>query len=263
MKSMWTIIFSIFLALCFIGFGAALPFFMFLKPSMDARNILKNGVETTAKVIHVNNQVGKIDGKQYYYLELSFRNAQGEEIKYETRSLYPESFIREQGIASKNDITGRYDIIEKETVQVMYKGNKAVLKDFVLEKGNGWLWLFPAIFGSIGIVLFIGLLFSLISVMTVSKIKEEGISGTGMYLKNDSLPAKNGTTMYNIYFTFENGKGKSVEVETGYIYDGYEAEALIEMQSFPVKFIGDKAIIVVDKSEFLRFKAKKTLQDLK
>jgi len=260
MKDVWLIIMGMFIAFGVAG-GGIVMFIGLFKPTIDAKNILKTGDETTAKIIRLNSSMSK-DGQRYYFLELSFYNAKGEEIRYKTNSLYSESFIIEQGIASRNDITRKYDVVEKEMVQVMYKGNKAVLKGFVPDEGEEWLWLVPVAFGLIGIGGFIALLFVFMNVMTLSEIKKNGTSGMGIYLKHESSLSKSGTTTtYNIYFTFENDQGKYVEVVTGYNYQDYEAEALIEMQSFPIKFKGDKAVIVVDKSEFLQFKAKKTLNN--
>ncbi len=271
MKSMWIFIIVMFISLGAIAGGVGM-FFGLYRPALDAANILENGVETTANIIRLNSTMAKAEsvddhrrkkrrktkqGERLYYLELSFRNTKGEEIRYKTGSIYTESFIINQGIASKNEITRKYDIVEKETVQVMYKGNKAVLKDFVPDKDLTRTWFVPLIFGVIGIGFFTVSLFAFMDEITLLKIRKEGVSGTGIYLKNTS----DSTKTYNIYFTFENKDGKYVEVETGSIYDESEAEALIEMQSFPIKFIGDKAVIMVDKEELLQFKTKKTLQD--
>jgi hypothetical protein len=256
MKDTWLIIMGMFIALGVAGGGVGM-FFGLFKPTMDAKNILKTGDETTANIIRLNSSMSK-GNQRYYFLEISFRNAKGEEIRVKTNSLYSEKFIVEQGIASKNETTRKYDVIEKETVQVMYKGNKAVLKGFVPDEDEKWLWLVPVVFGLIGIGIFIVCLFAFMNALTLSKIKKHGVSGTGIYLKHETATSK-GVTTYNICFTFENRDGKYVEVQTGYNYADYEAETLMTMQKFPIRYEGNKAVIMVDKSEFLQFKATKTL----
>ena len=269
MKAVWEIILDLFGVFAFVGVGAGV-FFGLIKPPMEAKNILKNGTETTATVISLhcnftkissvtNGSVAKTTEDAYYSLKLSFINAAGEEVTVKTNSIYPEQFITKQGIASKNKFSGQYDVIEKETVQIMYKGNKAILKGFVPDKGEGWLWLFPIVFGAIGIGLFIASLFAFMNVISSFKLKKYGTDGIGIYLKHEITPSKNGTK-YGVYFTFQNEQEQHVEVKTDYIYEEYEAEALKAMQSFPIKFIGDKAIIVVEKSVFLQYKVESLRQ---
>jgi hypothetical protein len=271
MKDAWLIVMGMFIALGVVGAGIGI-FFGLFKPPMDAKKILKNGTETTATIVKLASNVAKTTktttgsstktvSSRLYYITLSFVNSNGEEIIYKTSSLYPEKFIVEQGIASKSEFTKQYDVIEKETVQVMYRGNKAVLKEFVPDDSEDWFWIVPVVMGLIGIGIFLVCLFAFMNAMTLSKIKKHGTDGTGIYLKHETTTLKDGRKAYNIYFTFENRDGKYVEVKTGYEYEEYEGEALKEMQKFPIKYEDEKAIIVVDKSEFMRFKATKTLQE--
>jgi hypothetical protein len=98
-----------------------------------------------------------------------------------------------------------------------------------------------------------------------------GTPGTGIYQKSET--SSFWTEPY-IIFSFENKKnGEQVEVKTRYISKdykvevpkSYEVEALIEMKSFPIKFRGNKAVIMVNKSELLQLyeekKARETLQE--
>jgi hypothetical protein len=81
-------------------------------------------------------------------------------------------------------------------------------------------------------------------------IKKYGAESTGIYVKYEEVTVarKNVDTTYrNIFFTFENQDGETVETKTGFVYRDFEAEALSAMGTFPVKYKGKKAIIMVDK----------------
>ena len=255
MRDTWVIILCLFLAIGSLG-GAAGFFFGLIQPTIEAQNILKNGAETTATVISLHSNLTQ-DSERYYYLKLSFINASGEEVTVKTKSLYSEQFISKQRIASRNQFSGKYDVVEKETVQIMYKGDKTVLKGFVPDDDGWWIWLFPVFFGAAGIGLLIAAVCGCVERINDAKIKKNGTDGTGVYLKHSSSSSTNGVNYNNIYFTFKNDQWEYVEVKTGALYEDYEAEALKAMQSFPIKYIGDKAVIVVDKSEFLRFQGER------
>jgi hypothetical protein len=264
MKEPWVIIMCMCLSVGFIGCGAGV-FFGLIKPPLEAENILKNGTETTATVIALNSGMSKGSGssgtkteyERYYNFTLSFFNEKGEEITFKTGNLYPEQFIREQGIASYNEFSHKYNKIEKKTLQVMYKGKKAVLKDFVpeIDTGDKLLWIFPVVFGGTGIVLFIAVVFGFINIVNDKQIKKYGTPATGVYLKHEESGSSGKDKLYVIYFAFKNEWGEYFEDKTACIYDKYEAEVFETMQSFPVKFKGNKAVIMVDKNEILRFKA--------
>jgi hypothetical protein len=151
-----------FLVLCFGGIGAGV-FFGVLKPPMDARRILRNGVETTAAIIslHSNHTINDVP---YYFLKLSFINSEGEEITVETNSLYSERFISDQKIAAYNKATGKYDTVTQETVRIKYIGKKAVLRSYVPDKTDNWLWVFPIVFGAIGAFFLIAMVAGIVKV---------------------------------------------------------------------------------------------------
>ena len=242
------IVMSLIPGIVFGGVGVGL-FFLVLRPPVEAIKILKKGTETTATIVNFDSKFtttiksGATSKKEkYYYLTLSFVNSNGEEILYKTKSIYPQQFIRDMKIA------------KNKTVQVMCLGNKAVVKEYNPADADLMLWAVSVIFGTIGIIFFI----LAISTIVYYIILLYGTLGTGMYQKYETSRLN---TNYNVYFTFKNKYGKTIESKTGLIYKEYEAEALKEMNIFPIKFISNKAVIAVDKSEFLQYKAKKTLQD--
>ena len=51
----------------------------------------------------------------------------------------------------------------------------------------------------------------------------------------------------SIAFTFKNGNDDTVEFKTRFIYTASDAEKLAEMGSFPIKYKGEKAVIITDK----------------
>ena len=60
------------------GIGAGL-YILLIKPSLDAKNIHKNGLETSATLIDVGSSMSK-GSEAYYWVKLSFVNAAGETI---------------------------------------------------------------------------------------------------------------------------------------------------------------------------------------
>ena len=153
-KTMKIILVIVGLICTSIGTGL---FYLLIKPSLDAKNILENGVETSATLIAVGSNVSK-GSDAYYWIRLSFVNSEGETITYRTKSLYPAYFINGQGIAEYDRKTKRYEVKE-EPVQVMYMGDKAVIKEFVPVEHEEWTnWLAPGFFGGIGILILLGLI---------------------------------------------------------------------------------------------------------
>ena len=221
----------------FGGIGAGV-FFGLIKPQMDAGKILKTGIETTATVIGIDSggTASSSSGNttktvQYHYLTLSFINSEGNEIEYKTRSIYPEIFI------NKNNVE------KGGTVQIMYAGDKAVVKGFI-PGHETWLWIFPVVFGGIAAGFLILLL---AGIMRNTSIKQYGTDGTGVYLEHSKSAIVGGKPYYVIRFSFKNDNGIEVEAQTDPNYLDFEAEALAEMKTFPIKYKGDKAIIMIDK----------------
>jgi len=136
-----------------IGIGA-LVFSLLIKPSLDAKNILKNGVETTARLIDIGSNMSS--NEAYYWLKLSFVNLDGKTVTCKTKSLYPQSYIIKSGIAEHNRKTKKFELTE-ERVQVMYIGEKAVLKEFIPENIGWATWIIPGFFGGIGVLILLGM----------------------------------------------------------------------------------------------------------
>jgi hypothetical protein len=137
-------------------------------------------------------------------------------------------------------------IAEKETVQVVYLGNKAVVKGYEPDKTDGWLWFFPIFFGAIGAAFWLALAWGIVKTTGEFIIKQTGTEGTGIYVRHEQRAVDDAVTC-NIYYTFENRLRETVEAKTGFIYRDFEAEVFAKMGTFPVKYIGNKAIIMVDK----------------
>jgi hypothetical protein len=243
----------VFIGFVFAGIGASVYFWV-LKPPMEATKILKNGTETTATVVEVidskvstttttsSGSSKKVISNRLYRLTLAFVNAKGEEIIYETKTIYTGSFIE------------RMKIAEKETVQVVRLGNKAIVKGYEPDSTDDWLWIFSIVFGAIGIAFWLIIAWGIIKSIDEFIIKKHGFETTGIYLKHEkfTVPNKKNETespACNIFFTYKNQNGEIVEVQTGYLsYKVHEAEALAEMKTFSVKYKGKKAIIMVDKN---------------
>ena len=226
----------------FGGVGAGV-FLGVIKPPMDARKILKTGVETTATVTDIDSKgtLSSTSGNttktvQHYALKLSFINSERNEIEYKTRGIYPERFIRENKIK------------KGETVQVMYVGDKAVVKGFVPEYET-WLWLFPVIFGAIAAGFLIILALGFVWTANDYIIKKFGDSATGTYLEQKKWITGNESNFISITCTFIKDNGDTVKVKTRFQYTNSEAEELAEMGSFPIKYKWKKAVIMIDKTK--------------
>ena len=223
----------------FGGVGAGV-YLGILKPPIEAKKILKNGVETTATVIGIDSKgaVTTRSGntsttRRYYYLILSFVNSGGDKIVYKTRSIYPESFVRNNNIE------------KGETVQVMYVGAKAVVKGLVPEKADTFLWVFPIIFGAIAAAFLIVLAVSLVWTAHDSIIKTFGATATGTYLEQKKLiPDLNSITC-----TFKKENGEVINIKTNFMYTDSVSEDMAKKGSFPIKYLGKKAVIIIDKNK--------------
>ena len=228
----------------FAGIGGG-TYLWILKPPMEAAKILKNGTETTATVIEADSKLA-VNNKPYYYLVLSYANSEGEEITCKTNSLYDKYFLWKMEIATEiNHTTGKYD---EQQVQVMYIGDRAVVKGFVPEKGDMWLWVFPVVFGAIGVGIWLALVWGIVISAGGFFIKYIGVAGTGIYLKHEQNTIS-GVTTCNIYYTFENKHRKKIEAKTGFVYRDFEAEGLAAMRRFPVRYIGKKSVVMVDRND--------------
>jgi len=246
MKIIFKIILGIIVVFSFPATGTGVYIFL-IRPPLVANNILKNGIETTATIIGIDSRLAKTsNGKKenYYNLTLIFQKMTGEEIQIKTNSIYSEQFIKKQNIGSYNSITRKYDTITNVKVQIMYLGNNAVVKEYVPDKTDRILWLFPVIFNLIGVLIFISLIVGIKNDKMDAKIKQFGTCGTGKYLKH-TRDRVNGVILYKIYYSFKNDIGDTIETIASFANRCSEAEAIIQMQSFPVKYIGKKAIILL------------------
>jgi hypothetical protein len=243
------IVFLIF-GVVFGGFATG-AFYVFIKPQLDAEQILKNGTETTATVINIGGNA-TVNGEPRYYIRFSFINSEDEEITVKTGSLYPEYFLRNSGIAAYSDSTRSFGVVFGKEIQVMYKGANAVVKGYVAESETGFMWIFVLVFGGVGAGMLIAFAYSIAADARNSKIKQYGRDGTGKYLNHTSNVTYNNVPYFRIHFSFEDYDGRIIEVKTGSSYSQHEAEAIAAMQSFPIKYMGDKAVIMLDKQTLLQ-----------
>ena len=221
--------------LIFAGIGFCVIYFVLLPP-ITAKNILDKGSETTATVLNIGGKVttttksgGSSSRDVFYNLTLAFEDSKGKEIIYKTRAIYPRNFIRNTNIE------------ENKTVQVIYSGNKAVVKGFVPKTtSDNWLWLFPIIFGAIGLLF----IYLIIKGTIQSIIMQYGTEGTGRYVSHVTNEYNN-QVICKINFTFVNNSGETLKGKST-ITNVVEAAAMIEKQSFPIKYIGKSAVIVTN-----------------
>ena len=243
--SILAVILYMLIPAAFGGVGAGV-FFWIIKPPMDAAGILKNGIETTATIIDLKNNVtvssssgNTTKTEEFYYLRLSFVNAKGEKIEYKTPSIYSERFIR------------KYKIKNGGTVQALYVDDEAVVKGFVPEY-ELWLWIFPVIFGAIGAGFLIFPVVMFLFMARDSIIKKYGVQAIGRYLETKKFVNNEESYFNSITCTLINDNGDTVEVKTRYIYTNSEAEELAKMRSFPIMYKGKNAVIMIDKNNNVR-----------
>jgi hypothetical protein len=114
------------------------------------------------------------------------------------------------------------------------------------------LWLIVLIFGFVGVGSLYAFALNIVTVIKTSRITQFGANGTGIYLDHKKKVKENNVSFYSIRFTFKNDYGKYVETKTECSYRRYEAEALAAMKSFPVKYLDEQAVIMVDKDVLLQ-----------
>jgi len=224
--------------------GAGVGIFLWLiNPSLEARKVLKNGIETTAVIINIDGAGSKSSSSgnttrndNYFRFVLSFVNSDGNEIEYKTRGIYPEKFIRTNNIK------------KGEIVHVKYMDDKAVVKNFIPEYEK-WLWAFPIVFGAIAAGFLAILLIGFLWIANDLIIKKFGTSVTGTYLEHKKFINANDSKMTRIICSIKNNNGETVKVKTTFIYSDSEAEGLAKMGSLPIKYIGEKAVIMIDKND--------------
>lgn len=257
MREILAVILMLFVVAFFAGTGAGVYYFV-LKPPMTAKKILKNGVETTATITGTGSHfsVGRDNksSERYFYLNLSFVNPAGESVRYKTDSIYSESFMRKMGIADNYAAAN-------STIQVISLGDKAVVKDFTPDNSApAWLWIFPILFPLIGIGLLAATVIGIADVTALSVIKLAGTPGTGVYASHtyDTEIANH----YTIYFTFKNAKANTVKNKVVLINRDTEAEMLIALRTFPIKFIGNKAALMLSMDDILQLYEQEELKKL-
>jgi len=243
---------TIIFALILMGIGAGL-FFMLLKPSLEAKNILKNGVETTATLIDMGSYVKKND-QPYYWLKFSFVNSAGKTVTYKTNCLYPEYFINGEEIAEYTE-NNRYEVTN-EPVRVMYMGKKAVIKGFVPKDDEHWaLWIPSGVFCAAGLLILLwlvlapvvrmypvmqeilsfmlfvlfGFIFAGIGAgvylwvlkppMEAAKILKNGVETTATVIAAESNSTINDVPQYYLVLSYVNSEGKKITCKTNSIYD--------------------------------------------
>jgi len=112
---------------------------------------------------------------------------------------------------------------------------------------ESWItWFFVCIFTAAGIAAITPLIHNLITRARNDKIRQIGREGTGRYLKTIPIRTIEGIPYCKIRFTFKNDAGKTLEVKTD-VYTKSETETLAAMKSFPIKYIGSNAVIMLDK----------------
>ena len=231
--------------------GVAILVFLFaVKPGLDSKHILEKGVETTATVTGIGSNV-TANGEPLYYVRFSFVNSDGKEISGRTRSSYSANSLIQAGMAAYSDSTQALGVVHGSTIQVMRTGDKAAIKDQAAESEN-WLWIFVLVFGAVGAGMSIAFVSSVRTSLRNSRIKQYGRDGTGKYLEHSEGMKVNNVPLYRIHFVFEDYDGRNIEAKSGSSYRRHEAEALAAMKSFPIKYMGEKAIIMLDKNALLQ-----------
>ena len=135
----------------------------------------------------------------------------------------------------------------KDVIPVMCLAKKAIPVNLVANRLEGWLWMFLIVFGVIGIWM---LATPAVGAVRHAGIKRDGTDGTGIYVKHvQGGVVFMGQKYYVVHFSFQNNEEIEIETQTGADYFDFEAEVLAAMKTFPIKYKGDRAIIMIDKRE--------------
>lgn len=233
--------------------AAAVVFVRYVKPVLEAEYIIENGKEATATVININSNIASGKGANktsYYYIEFSFVNAEGKTVALKTGSIFDEYDLVKLGIAEYDEDSYQLNIVlPVKEIPIMYRGKNAVPKNYVPESVSWDWWIIIIFFGGGGI----GVLITFVLVFTAnvkhSNTEQLGKDGIGVYLEHSlkySTGGKHSKTPYfSICFAFKNDAGKIIETKTkGKAYNKQKAEEIAALKVFPIKYIGDNAVIM-------------------
>lgn len=112
--------------------------------------------------------------------------------------------------------------------------------------GGEYIFLYPILLlGVIGVLLLIGAVKTLLKMRGERYILENGLDGTGKFLRMEEKLVVGGGAAgnYRIVFSFEN-MGKTFEMTSAANFSKSEAEALAAKGAFPIRYLDNKAVIV-------------------
>lgn len=243
---------NIVFLICGIAFStvATVMFCFFILPGIQDKDILKNGKEAIATVIDVGSNTTYND-EEYYYIKFTFVNDQGQTITYKTNSAYTIWDLEDMGHVTIDMHSYTFTPISGTTIEIKYVGNKAVAKDYIEEPQGIVQWVMVIVFGLVGVGMMVAFVVSIVNSKGNKKILQHGMDGTGTFLQHSVGMIVNGVRHFKIHFSFVNQMGETVIAKTGTNYLSYEVDALMTMHTFPIRYIGNKAVINLSKQELL------------
>ena len=122
---------------------------------------------------------------------------------------------------------------------------------FIFDLANFWALFLVLMVAGVEIYILIVFVRNYISDIRNHRIKQFGRNGTGTYLKHKEvlkeIAGNKKVSYYEIHFSFKNDSEKIIETKTsGGVFSMYEVEALTVMKTFPIRYMGDNAVIMTD-----------------
>lgn len=100
-----------------------------------------------------------------------------------------------------------------------------------------------------GIATFIGFIVCVFMLRATNTIKRDGTDAVGTYIKHYSNSGANGIRYYKIVYSYVNMRGETIEVKSPSEYRRWQAENIGFMGTFPIKYLDDKAVIMLDRKQ--------------
>jgi hypothetical protein len=214
-------------AVVFGGVGFGMLFGLVL-PEYRDRHISNNGNLRVAVVEDISSNMS-VNEVPYYRIHFRYEGKGGVWINGKTNSAYTR-FQAEQ-------------IKQKGEINIRVSGNRAVADDFKGTPGHGFFWIFVIAFGGVGIGMGTAFVWMLMVSLIAGRVRLRGFDGEGYYIDSRSGIVVNGVPRYKLEFGFKTASGQDFVMKTPSKYSGWQVDALRNMGTFRIKYLGKHAII--------------------
>lgn len=222
-----------------VGFGVL---FGMVMPEYYGAAIARDGELKSAIITGVYSNL-EVNGEPFYSIHFVWFDDDGNENHGSTNAAYSQWEIRSSG----------YVIGEDFLVRV--KNGRAVADDYRMSEGHGFMWIFVVAFGAVGVGMGTAFIVLLLRDFRNAAIAINGHNSTGKFISASVGMYVNNVPKYKMTFSFLDSAGVEHIVNTGTRWNQYEIEALENMGTFDVRYMGRHATV---KKESITYTNKRT-----